>query len=80
MTDGEDLSSRTPPAAFWRNNQQEQVHVYAIGLGSGLRSFLALAGATADDVFRNTALSTGGRTCTPTSRSRWSSSSMRRDR
>jgi Mg-chelatase subunit ChlD len=61
MTDGEDLSSRTPPAAFWRAIQQEQVHVYAIGLGSGLRSFVAPAGATAARVLANTALSTGGR-------------------
>jgi Mg-chelatase subunit ChlD len=60
MTDGEDLSSRTPPAALWQALQKEQVHVYAIGLGAGLRSFVAEAGATAERVLANTALSTGG--------------------
>jgi Mg-chelatase subunit ChlD len=61
MTDGEDTISRTDPPAFWRLLRDGHIRLYAIGLGAGLRSFVAFSGATADRVLANAALATGGR-------------------
>jgi Mg-chelatase subunit ChlD len=61
MTDGEDTSSTAEPSAFWHALAHGRTRLYAIGLGGGLRSYVARAGATAERVLANAAASTGGR-------------------
>lgn len=61
MTDGEDTSSRADPPAFWHALQAAHIRVFTIGLGAGLRSFVARAGTTADRVLSNAADLTRGR-------------------
>lgn len=61
MTDGEDTMSKTDPAQFWAELQKGGVRLYTIGLGNGLRNFVARAGAPADRVLANAAEMVGGR-------------------
>ena len=61
MTDGEDTSSTLDPAMFWQALDDGHTRVYTIGLGNGLRSYVARAGATAAYVLSNIAIATGGR-------------------
>jgi Mg-chelatase subunit ChlD len=61
MTDGEDTTSQMDPSVFWRRLDAGRLRLYAIGLGNGLRNYVARAGATAERVLADAALSTGGR-------------------
>jgi Mg-chelatase subunit ChlD len=61
MTDGEDTTSKAEPPEFWAALDRGGARLYAIGLGDSLRNFVARAGATAERVLADAALSTGGR-------------------
>lgn len=61
MTDGEDTSSTLDPSQLATALDAAHTRIYTIGLGNGLRSHVARAGATAERVLANIAETTGGR-------------------
>jgi Mg-chelatase subunit ChlD len=61
MTDGEDTTSVADPSDLWHALDTGRVRVYTIGLGNGLRNYVARAGTTADRVLSNVATFSGGR-------------------
>jgi Mg-chelatase subunit ChlD len=60
MTDGEDTTSKAEPPQLWHVLESGKVRLYTIGLGNGLRNYVARAGATAERVLANAAVMTGG--------------------
>ncbi len=60
LTDGEDTSSTAEPSTYWQRLRAAHTRVFAIGLGNGLRGFVARAGATGARVLANTARATHG--------------------
>lgn len=61
MTDGEDTTSKAEPTELWAALDHGRARLYTIGLGDGLRNFVARAGSTAERLLADAALSTGGR-------------------
>ena len=61
MTDGADTSSTLDPAALWSALDSGRTRVFAVGLGTGVRTYVARAGTTAERVLADMAEQTGGR-------------------
>jgi Mg-chelatase subunit ChlD len=60
LTDGEDVSSKTPYPELWREITAAGVPIYAIGLGNAMRQFDSAVGSDLDDMLHGFSLGTLG--------------------